>query len=586
VSDEMSGLTEADVRRYISGTYFERGEHYYCDGRILDTIRRGTEIQACCEGSQYEPYRVSATLGSTGILSDDCSCPIGGGCKHVVALLLTWANEPESFTERPTLDAALAAKSKDELIALVLQMLKRSPDLEPLLDLPLMTPSLESAGHDAGPLPPVDPEPYRRLVRRAMYKADNWDAVWGSALEIGSVVDVADGLAAQGDWSNARSLYEVVIDEVLSEYETTHDEGQISMGVDRSVEGLGQCLANADDPAVRGDILGSLFEVVAWNVTAGGLGVGESVPAILLDRATPEERQEVRRWILAELEALPEEETRSRRWRPEAWAGLLLRIDELDGDIEGFLERAQRHGLYRSAFGKLTELGRLDEAVQLARDHMTSSAADRLWAADGLEAVGRGDEAMELVEAGLSAGEDVRLAAWVGERYEQRGDVERALAMNLITFGPRPSLEVYKTLERLATATGRWPTLRAELLAQLDADANLSVLAEVHLYEGTWNAAWEVADRDRRGRIRLHVALASEAHRPDRAMRAYLDAVEGLIESRGRDNYAEAARWLLRVRGLHRMTGRQDEWQHLIGDLRTRHKRLPALQDELNQAGL
>jgi hypothetical protein len=32
--------------------------------------------------------------------------------------------------------------------------------------------------------------------------------------------------------------------------------------------------------------------------------------------------------------------------------------------------------------------------------------------------------------------------------------------------------------------------------------------------------------------------------------------------------------------------GEQARWEHLIRDVRTRYSRLPALQDELNKAGL
>src|SRR2546429_447885 len=56
--------------------------------------------------SQRSPYRVEATLCPTGgksarTLADTfCSCPRGGFCKHLVALLLIWLHEPESFVVR------------------------------------------------------------------------------------------------------------------------------------------------------------------------------------------------------------------------------------------------------------------------------------------------------------------------------------------------------------------------------------------------------------------------------------------------------------------------------------------------------
>jgi hypothetical protein len=52
-------------------------------------------------------------------------------------LLLTWRERPEAFGEAAEIDAALEGRSKDELIALVKQMLRLRPDLESLLEMPL-----------------------------------------------------------------------------------------------------------------------------------------------------------------------------------------------------------------------------------------------------------------------------------------------------------------------------------------------------------------------------------------------------------------------------------------------------------------
>jgi uncharacterized Zn finger protein len=62
--------------------------------------------------------------------------------------------------------------------------------------------------------------------------------------------------------------------------------------------------------------------------------------------------------------------------------------------------------------------------------------------------------------------------------------------------------------------------------------------------------------------------------------------VERLIAARGRGNYAQAASYLLRVRAVHVLVGEEKAWQALIADLRQENRRLPAMQDEFNQAGL
>lgn len=132
-------ISEADIKRLCSDRSFQRGQSYYRSGALFEPVRQGTELRGYCEGSSYEPYRVSVRLGSQGIEHSACTCPYdwGGLCKHQTALLLTWLYEPDSFHTVAPLDELLANRSQQELIALIKEMLKREPDLVRLLELPV-----------------------------------------------------------------------------------------------------------------------------------------------------------------------------------------------------------------------------------------------------------------------------------------------------------------------------------------------------------------------------------------------------------------------------------------------------------------
>jgi uncharacterized Zn finger protein len=114
-------LSEALIRGMASGSSFERGKSYYHSAAILDPVRQGMELRAECQGSQYEPYQVSATLTGKGVGGTTCTCPYSGAgiCKHVVALLLAYIHEPQAFRVIPPLEALLAPRSQQELIALI-----------------------------------------------------------------------------------------------------------------------------------------------------------------------------------------------------------------------------------------------------------------------------------------------------------------------------------------------------------------------------------------------------------------------------------------------------------------------------------
>src|SRR5215210_8229765 len=129
--EKLPRLTEEHVRELASERSFERGETYYRDGAVLEPIRQALELRAQCEGSDYEPYQVSATLGKSGIAETSCTCPYdyGGICKHIVALLLTYVHEPQSFRSIPPLTELLADRSREQLIALIGEIIKQEPEL-------------------------------------------------------------------------------------------------------------------------------------------------------------------------------------------------------------------------------------------------------------------------------------------------------------------------------------------------------------------------------------------------------------------------------------------------------------------------
>src|SRR5262249_1594883 len=130
-------ITDKAIRKRVGERSFTLGERYFQDGSVFDTRRQGLTLKGRVQGSRDEAYPVEVTLGGQGIAEAECSCPVGGGghCKHVAALLLAWRHQPEDFTETEELGPALARRSKEELIALIQQMLRREPDLESLLTL-------------------------------------------------------------------------------------------------------------------------------------------------------------------------------------------------------------------------------------------------------------------------------------------------------------------------------------------------------------------------------------------------------------------------------------------------------------------
>ncbi|HNB52416.1 MAG TPA: SWIM zinc finger family protein, partial [Anaerolineales bacterium] len=230
MSTLLPKLTEAQVKALILGQSFGRGQSYYRDHAISDPVQRGNVLEARCEGSLPNPYRVRVTFGAENVLSTDCTCPVGSGCKHVAALLLTWVHHPDWFVERESVETMLDKRSKNELIILIKEMIKREPNLETLLDLPLPGTKTRRTR--------VDPEPYRRRVRNAFIGADEWEDNFAIASELSAVNDLADQFLEAEEWGNAQIVYQAVVEEGLANYENAmHDEGDVMSEIDRAAEG-------------------------------------------------------------------------------------------------------------------------------------------------------------------------------------------------------------------------------------------------------------------------------------------------------------------------------------------------------------
>ena len=109
-----------------------RGQVYAAEGRITMFEESGKGVRAVCLGSGDSAYivRIKWTqLNGEWLLDDQCSCPIGGGCKHCVATLLTSAKRSSA----PNLDLEFEEPREDWRKALAgLASLNEQADAQPV----------------------------------------------------------------------------------------------------------------------------------------------------------------------------------------------------------------------------------------------------------------------------------------------------------------------------------------------------------------------------------------------------------------------------------------------------------------------
>ena len=578
-------LTKNDVRAWLGQKEIDKGRPYAQRGALLRLRVQEGVIKGDCLGNSPRPYRVEATLKNGTIQRANCSCPVGDGghCKHTAALLLTWIDFPELFTEVEALKASLEAYSKDNLIALVGKMIERYPDLETLV---------ETSAPDFTEKP-VSASAIQAQVRGVIgnYERDyGWDGYGGSHSqnELDDLTHVADRYLESGQLNSAATAYKTIADEVLRDYHELEDEeGGLASVAQNCAEGLIKCLAKADkeEENLREIILTSLFELYCEDLDLGGYGISDGIPEAIVEYATLEERQEVARWVEG---AIPKDDGWSKRFQREYLGQFLLQLQADTLDDETFLRISRETGRLEDLVVRLLELNRLDDAVQEVK-----SAEDYrlLRLTDLFIEAGHVDTAYELVLERSKKSDDNRLLEWLKTWHERRSEFKEAFEYSATLFWRRPSIEPYKEMRRLGEHTVAWRAKRETVLTVLNQREHYALLTEIYLLHGAVDAALgSLALLKRIGRsskqLNLAVARAAERSRPEEAIRLYRAEIDRLIEARGRRSYAEAAQHLLRVQELYDILGQIDEWERYVRGLRERHKQLRALKDEMDKVGV
>jgi uncharacterized Zn finger protein len=597
----IPAITEEDVRDLVGASSFQRGQGYFRDNRIFDTRRASLTLKAKCEGSRSTPYRVEVTFDDKGIADNDCSCPLGGYCKHVVALLLTWLAEPEDFIEQQDIDTILRQCDRDGLIVLIKQMLRREPDLEYLL----MTINKPST--------PIDPQIYSNQVETA-YRNAGYE--WGAASEIAdellALIEIADSFAERHDYASATAIYNAIVTGVIDhhyEYRQQDEEGEIDEVIAECTDGLRQCLDGVqEDSASREQILRILFAIYQFNVEAGGINFGEDAPDILLGNTTDEERQTIKDWVrkvITQKKQKTADTHFNSRWLDGLFfeeevdytdsfalmllGGFLLELEANTLDDEAYLSICRETGRVDDAVMRLIKLGRIDEAVQETRQ---ASDYDLLNIANRFVDAGQNVVVECLMQQRAWRSRDSRLLEWLKKHYKTPGDAEDRLIYATAQFQEHPIFEKYKEVRRLSTQCGRWDKMRPELHTLLKANHLNELLTLVDLDEDDTDeiitlvqATGSPIVNDTSNNIVACVQAAEETQ-PEVALNFYLRYVAYLIDYRNRRAYEEASRILIRMRTIYEKLGKNDDWIRYIKRLHEKHRALKALQGVLASAEL
>ncbi|GAB1470712.1 SWIM zinc finger family protein [Chloroflexota bacterium] len=573
-------ISKSIIAQWTDNAYFQRGQKYFEQGAIYEQRIQGMKIKSKCSGSQAPFYRQEVLFDSKGIKSAQCSCPVGDGghCKHTIALLLTWVNDPDSFQETEALDVILDKLSKPELIAIIKEMLEQEPDLESLLDLPII----------GGENKPINVKAIRQRAQRAFR---NVDYEWGYTEEIkrdlNPLLKLAAGYLSRGDSEDSALIYITIIEAILdNENAAMGDEEGRLLGVSYDcVEALGNCLPSINDKKKRLEILQVLFSVYRWDtIKLGGVGAADCAPEILTSKTTSEERVEIAKWVR---EIMPKGDSWSDGYHRETLGRLLLDLEADILDDETYLKICRETGRLNDLIERLLQLNRVDEATNAA-----SAAEDYpLFLALNVFVKHKQTELVEkLVTERLPNIKDDRLVDWLANRLQERGDLAGSLELEEKLFWKSPNTDKYEKLRKLAKQLNGWENLRSHIIHKLEGKKDFDFLVRLYLLEKEAGDALATLEKlpEHWGDHSLHIEVAQAAKKqyPQESIRLFTKEAERFINYRDRGNYSQAALCLREIRDIYRELKEIGTWDKLIAEIRERFRKLPAFQDELNQLKL
>jgi hypothetical protein len=442
----------------------------------------------------------------------------------------------------------------------------------------------------------VNTAPFRRELRRAL---DHYEG-WGdrtAEYAVYETVRSAKEFAAQGDWQAARQIYSAILEEASdSDFYPFDDEGDFLIALQQVVAGIIECLDQAEiaeSDEERQAALNSLLSAYIWDMDIGGIGLSDEIPAALLAKMKPADIPYIRQ----EIEAAQTRKLQSPygEWGAEAYGGFLMELDVLDStDPEIVLARLRDQRMHRLLFQKLLELGRVEEAIKVVEEQLTNPH-HRLQAVEQLAEAGQAGTGIRLANVTLQQAFDKRLAAWLLTQYQAQGDFAAHLQLQEHRMKVSPSEHHYAELKQAAEQQGKWGTLHPEIIEWLKAHQHWATLTRVYLHDEEWDAAWEALKRVpaakssmvwEHDRLVWETAQRSRSARPRLAIPVYVQQARANITRRQRQHYAQAAQLLKEVRELYQQLQDEQGWRDFIKGIRAEFKNLPALQDELNKAGL
>ena len=244
---QLLELTLDQIQCRCTTQSFVRGTEYFHTGAIGNPVLHGWMLSAICQGSSSEPYRTSVELMPTGIISTYCSCPYSGegDCKHIIALLLTYTEASETICSVDTLLTTLAIKPKANLLRVISELLKRTPELASIVQVYADVPSTPS-GSERLPLVTVYLERIDHIFGSGFLEQHQLRKV---LIQLERLRHHAESLTQVGETEFALAILHALIHQSIVRYSDTLQKDELPRFVNKCTKAFVRIALNAQQPS-------------------------------------------------------------------------------------------------------------------------------------------------------------------------------------------------------------------------------------------------------------------------------------------------------------------------------------------------
>jgi len=585
-------VTQDTIRALATPESFARGRSYFDDGAVSDLIRRGDRLTAEVEGSEFEPYQVSVRLHDDGVAEARCTCPYdwGGYCKHIVAVLLKFADEATRVIERKPIGDLLRGLDQAQLIKLLEKRAESDSELAAWIEAELATAVEASSPRDkeaARRRTPVDPQPVREHARNLLAKRQRHGRYWdsyrssGDMEELQRLVEKAVPFLEVGDGGNALRILEPIAEAFVDdwlEHSFGADEHLYELFAD-----LGRLMAEAalmsDLAADERDALAETLE--DWQSQLEEYGVDEGFHVAIRALETAWDDPALAAVMAGKGGSWPPSGRGD--WLDDQLTAARLRALEACGRTQEYLNLARAARAHTSFAVMLVKLERIPEATKYALKSF-KRPDEALALAGTLRDAAAHDDALKIAEAGLGlAGDEddemdgsaIPLAHWLRDYAGGIGKSALALKAAKAAFDHSLSLEDFDAVK--PWAGDAWDGIRNDLLAHLARAPHAYERTRIYLSEGLIDdAVRSVGDRFGYGahdETLMRLAAAAHTSHPDWVIRLAMSQAASIMDANKAGHYALAVQWLDKAALAHEVLGREDDWSACLDKLIDQHRR-------------